>query len=178
MTRLLKALLCAVLLLGSGPAFASGFSSPQPVVALCQSAVATAVTGTASETTQATCTIPAGLIGANGQVEVEVLQTFTNNANNKTVRIKLGGSTIYSTAIASTLTAQIRKRIANRNSQSSQISTAAGVAVELGISGLGTVATYTENTAAAVNLLITCQLATTTDTCQLESYRVLIYPKS
>lgn len=143
---------------------------------LAQSAVAASHTGNLLETTLATITVPAGAMGANGQVEIWALFSVTNNANVKTPRIRLGGSAFYSASLASTASAQCIVRIANRNAANSQVSFA-GVVSGIGSSS-SAVATGAIDTSAAVSITITGQLAVATDTITLESYIVKVYPKS
>lgn len=151
---------------------------PVPYV-LAQSAVAASHTGNTTETALATITIPAGEMGPNGWVEVYTLWSVTNNANNKTPRIRLGGiggTAFYNLATANTTYGRLLTNISNRNSAASQIGMPADV------QGWGfapnAVVTATVNTANAQDLVISCQLATGTDTCTLEAYRVVVFYKS
>lgn len=131
------------------------------------------LTGTTAETTLATITIPAGVMGPNGQVEVEVLFTVTGSTNAKTPRVKFGGTAFYAPAItaAATLSVSGLVRISNKASVSSQIGFSA--AANAGFGG-GTTASVTAavNTASTITLLITGQLASSGETMVLESYAV------
>lgn len=143
------------------------------------SAVAVALTGTTTETALATITIPGGFMKANSRLEIDALWTVTNNANNKQVRVRLGGiggtafmgQTVTAIATIHTLT-----NIHNRNSTSSQVASPAAASVTG--TGLGTstaaITTGAINTAANVNLVITGQLANAADSVKLESYRVTL----
>lgn len=144
--------------------------------AIAQSAVAQSVTGTLTETTLATITIPASALGANGQAEIVTLWSVTNSANNKTLKIKFGGSLVLSTTLTTTSSDQIYTRIANRNGAASQVSQATSNSNGFGTSG--TVTTLAIDTTADVPVVITGTLANTGETITLESYIVKIYPKA
>lgn len=153
----------------------SGFSpAPSPIV-LGQSAVAVPLTGGTGETTLATITVPAGALGANGRVVIEVDFTHTNSANAKTLRVKWGSSTSYSPAPTTTAGTSAQIIIANRNVTNSQrvltkqLNSANSTAYGSG--------TPTQDTTASVDITITGQLALGTETITLESYQVLLYPK-
>lgn len=144
--------------------------------ALAQSAVAVPLTGTLTETTLATITIPANTLGANGQLELEALFSYTNSANSKTLRAKFGGTQYLNLTLTTTAASQSLVRIANRNAANSQVGNIVG-SNGFGNSS-GTLVTSAIDTAADVNLTITGQLANTGETITLESYIVRVYPKS
>lgn len=131
-------------------------------------------TGDTNETVMATIAIPAGALGANGILRISTAWSCTNNANNKTARLRLGGigGTALMAPVLTTSGAYIQRTVHNRNSQSSQI-------ISLGASSVnsfstGTPATAAVDTSAALYVVITGQLATGTDTLSLESYLVEI----
>lgn len=140
---------------------------------LASGAPGTAHTGTVNETGLVTVDIPANALGANGRLRVSQLWSMTNNANNKTFRIRW--STISGTAFAAVVNASVigwkdTREIANRgatNSQAAQLASTAG-ANTLG----GTPTTGTIDTTAATTLLLTAQLANSGDSMTLESYSV------
>jgi len=121
------------------------------------------VTGTTNETTLATCTIPANTLGANGILRVMAGYGHTNNANNKTVRVRFGGTAFTTVVTTTAANCQIMSIIYNLNSTSAQGS--------IPHVGLGT------TTAAAVSgsidttqnqdIIVTGQLANTGDTITL-----------
>jgi len=133
---------------------------------------ATALTGTTSETVLARLPLPAGLIGANGEIEVEYDATETNNANNKTISVRLGGltGTVLQTHVANTLAGRAGQGvIRNRNAANSQqwnlkALTAAAAALSRGTAAV--------NLGADQDLVITGTLANAGDTLTLESARV------
>lgn len=138
------------------------------------------VTGSTNETALATISIPAGAMGANGILRVTLLVTGTNNANTKTIRIRLGGisgSQFFAASIASTLTTRSQIQIQNRNSQASQVAHA-NATLNSFQSTSGGVFTASVDTSAAQDLVISGQLGTGTDTLTLESYLVEILYKA
>ena len=141
---------------------------------LAQSAVAVSHTGDTSPFTFATIALPAGAMGANGQMEVEALFSCNNTTGSKTFQIKFGSAVITNLALASQMGTQVHTRIANRNAQNSQ------VYQNNGITGYGNNNPLTSavDTSAAVSITLTGQLANSADTCTLESYRVTLYPKA
>ena len=136
------------------------------------SGTASSVTGTTTETTLATITIPANAMGPNGQVEIIPLWSFTNSANTKTMRVKFASTAFYTQAATATAVTQSFVRIANRNSASSQVG-APGANAGLG-NFTAAVITSTENTTSPVTLTITGQLTNTGETITLESYLVRV----
>ena len=136
------------------------------------SGTASSVTGTTTETTLATITIPANAMGPNGQIEIIPLWSFTNSANTKTMRVKFASTAFYTQAATATAVTQSLVRIANRNSASSQVG-APGANAGLG-NFTAAVITSAENTASPVTLTITGQLTNTGETITLESYLVRV----
>ena len=135
-----------------------------------QSAVAFPLTGSTSETTLATITIPGGSMGPNGRCIVTVLLSSTNNANAKTLKVKFGGTFFANYSLASTAASRVRVDLSNRNSLSSQIG---GVASVSGFGGsAGSAVPGSIDTSSDVTVLITGQLGVGTDTVTLESYSV------
>ena len=136
------------------------------------SGTASSVTGTTTETTLATITIPANAMGPNGQIEIIPLWSFTNSANTKTMRVKFASTAFYTQAATATAVTQSLVRIANRNSASSQVG-APGANAGLG-NFTAAVITSAENTTSPVTLTITGQLTNTGETITLESYLVRV----
>lgn len=144
----------------------------QGVYNLAQSAVAQSITGTTAETTLATITIPAGAIGANGNVYIEALFNRTGTGS-KTLRFRFGGTVVMQISITSQGTL-CRKRVSNRNTENSQVCSAAA---DAGF-GATTPLALAIDTSAAVDITITVQLANAADSCTLESYAVQLSPKA
>lgn len=136
------------------------------------SGVAVPLTGSTSETTLATITIPGGAMGLNGVVELVTYWTHTNNANAKTLHVRFGGTggTLFlNAAVASQASTRSLTLFSNRNSASSQVGFAAANTIGLGNAG-GAAVTATVDTSADQQLLVRATLANGADTVQLESY--------
>lgn len=128
-------------------------------------------TGDTSETILATITIPAGKMGANGRILLSFVATCTENANAKTLRVRLGGigGTGYlGNSLANFETARTELEIVNVNSESSQ----KGWVASFGTFGTSTATPVTSaiDTSAETTLLITGQLTNGGDTISVESY--------
>ena len=141
-------------------------------VTLAASGAAVANTGNTTENTVATVTIPAGIMGANGVIEVIPLWDFSNNSNTKTMKVKFGGGLVYSIATTTTTSCQMMYIVRNANSASAQIAQASS-----GSTGMGSVAsallTGAINTSAATTITLTAQCNTSgSDTITLRGYIV------
>lgn len=151
---------------------AIGLPRNVPVV-LAQSAVRATHTGNTDETTLATIPIPAGAMGANGRLLLDVMFSGTSSGNSKTYRARLGGTEFFGTVQTTYSTVRGSRAICNRNSQSSQVSfvitNAAGFAAVNGAIVTGAV-----DTSVAQNLTLTVQLASAGETASLEAYTVYL----
>lgn len=150
-----------------------------PVLLASSSATGMAVTGTTTETALATVTIPAGAMGLNGGVEIRTSWTYTNSANNKTIRHRFGGisGTVYFATTATTsATAVITTRIRNRGAANSQIGAGPSTGFGPYTGGSGAHVTSAVDTSAAVDISITGELANTGETITLNSYEVWLLP--
>lgn len=133
----------------------------------------TSVTGTTTETTLASVTIPGGTIGPNGLVEVLLGATMTSNTNAKSVRVRLGGTEVQLVVIA-TAVAGFRGSfgITNAGAQNAQF------ALTGGASGYGVYAAGVNrmavDTSVDQSLTITVSLASAADTFALESAHVSV----
>lgn len=143
-----------------------------------QSSVAVSCGADTTEDALATVTIPAGAMGANGRLRITTVWTMTNSANNKTMRVRLGGiaGTIYMT---STQTAQAtlrdQREISNRNAQNSQVGAMSGTSGGFGLS-TSAVVTSAVDTTADTTVVVTGQKASAGEALTLESYMVeLLY---
>lgn len=158
-------------------------STPPPrgsATLLAASAVAASVTGTTNETALATVTIPAGAMGLNGAIEIRTVWMFTNSANTKTLRVRLGGigGTVFlNVAPTTTASSTDTRRIRNRGSAASQVGSAPASQVP-GLIGSSSsfITTGTVDTSAAQDLVISGALALGTETITLESYEVWLLP--
>lgn len=137
------------------------------------SAVSVSVTGTTSETALATVPVPSGSMGLNGELLAEYTSTFTNNANNKTLREKLGATTLRTQVGTTAVLWMIRDAIRNKASASSQ-SLAQSVMTVSGMTNAQN--TSAVDTSVANDFVLTAQLATGTDTFTLANLRVWLLP--
>jgi len=124
------------------------------------------LTGSTSIVTLATITIPAGLMGANGKLKIYPLWSTTNNANDKTLRLNIGGvlcSTMSSKSVPNNSGLVILRNV---NSESSQ-RCSSGLVAGIGASP-GSIAVTSIDTTATTTLVISGQLAVGTDSMTLE----------
>jgi hypothetical protein len=152
----------------------TGWTTPPYILG--QGAVASSVTGTLTETTLATVTVPAGAIGPNGRLRITSLWSVTNSANTKTLRVKLAAQSFLSAAVTAVSAGRWQQEIANRNSQSSQVSSNSGGGGGGWSTTTTTVTATAVNTAVAQDITITGTLANTGETITLESYLVELIP--
>jgi hypothetical protein len=144
----------------------------QTVRLLGHSSVQTSHTGNTTDTTLATVTIPANAMGLNGRIRVSALWAYPNSANNKTCRIRfggLGGTAIHSAINTTSALYRALVEVGNRNATNSQV--CQSVTLNVGASG-GTLVTAAVDTTAAVDVVITGQLALGSETITLETYLV------
>jgi len=138
---------------------------------LAQSSVAVSHTGTTTETTLATVTIPAGAMGPNGRVRITTFWTYTNSANTKTLRVRFGGASGASYLahnITATATLRHQTEICNVNAANSQVgslNTSFGASTDA-------VLNSTVDTTSAVDIVFRCQLANAGEIVTLRSYLV------
>jgi hypothetical protein len=138
-----------------------------------QSAVAVAHAGDTTETTVATIAIPA--IGANGRIAVRADFTYTNSANVKTLKVKLGGTTILTLTPSTTAGLALELFISNRNSNTSQRWSerhffSGSLGAQFGTSAV--------DLSAGANLTISVQLANAGETVTLEARQVKVHSKA
>lgn len=126
-----------------------------------------------NENTLATVTIPANSMGPNGSVEVDLLLTVTNSGNNKTVRVKFGGTTYLAGVFTTSAQLALQCRITNAGTTNSQVGIGGNF---VGYSGTtAAVVTSAVDTTSDVTLLITGQKATGAEALTLESYSVKVF---
>lgn len=125
----------------------------------------TSVTGQGAETVLYTVNLPA--LGSNSILKVTCLWTVTNSSNNKTLKVKLGGTAFSTTTITTNNTLQHVTIIRNRNSTSSQVAMA-NLSSTYGQT-VNAVITGTEATASGSTLTVTGTLANTSETITLNS---------
>lgn len=142
-----------------------------------QSTVAQTVGATTTDTVLATISFAGGEIGPNGHIYVFTQWTTNNSANNKNLRIRVGGAagTAMMEFTNTTHVGAARLTvISNDNSQSAQkCKMPAANAIGFGqYTSAGTTASV--NTAAAWDLVISGNKANSGDTLTLESYSVIV----
>jgi len=138
---------------------------------LASSSAASSITGTVSETTLGTVTVPANAMGRNGLLRVTTVWSYTESANNKTLRVNACGAN-YMEAFGSTSLAesiQHQFTIQNQNSAAVQVGFESPQAFTY--SGNARRQT-TQNTTAAHNITWAATLANTGETITLVSYLV------
>ena len=84
-------------------------------------AVAASCTTTAIDEVLASFTIASGILGVNSVLQIEPLWIFASSANNKVLKIKIGGTTVYSATRTTSVKEAPLFVLANRNSLASQI---------------------------------------------------------
>lgn len=146
-------------------------SSPMPFVTTGPGAYTQT---TASDITLLSYTVPGGVMGLNGWLEQFSLGSYPANTNNKTLKQKLGGTSMNSKteAGASAVSHSLYMPIRNRGSASVQTTSANGFA-GIYIGGTSAVNAPTAvDTASDQALIATAQIAAATDFYVLESTRV------
>lgn len=151
------------------------FPGPELFVLGASGVASAALTGTTDETILATIPIPAGTMGLNGILRYTFLANFTNSANDKTLRARLGGlsGTIFHEIVSTTAASHgsSGKVIMNRDSAASQVGSAV-VSPNVVGSSTTNAATGTVNTAIAQDFVITGQLESAGESLTLEFYLV------
>lgn len=140
---------------------------------LAASAVAVSHTGSTTETTLATISVPANAMRANGILRITLQWGKTGTAGTWQPRIKFNGTTYYDgggTYTGTNLSARQQIQIANRNATNSQVGTSN---LQTNFSqNTDAVVTSAHDTTTALNLTITIQLGSAADTVRLEAYLV------
>jgi hypothetical protein len=80
-----------------------------------------ALTGTTTPTTQVTLAIPGGLLGPNGELEVEIRGDANSFASTFLLNVAYGGTNLSNNGPSGISNMGTRVRISNRNVQNSQI---------------------------------------------------------
>ncbi len=143
-----------------------------------QSGVVNTVTGTTAETIQFSCQVPSFLLGGNSRLIIEPTWRFTNNANSKTMAVKVGvdlaGATTIWTRTSTTQLAQTPLIVHQfRGSLASQVEPYSGLstyAVNVG----GNPSTRTIDYSLGQTVYITGTLADGADSLLLDAISVYI----
>ena len=113
------------------------------------------LTGTTLETTLLTITIPAALMGLIGRINVLSFFALTNNANNKTLRAKIGANTVHVQGAASLAATGFNFWLLNLNSATAQRNNSSAL--------------FAIDTTVSMDLRITGQLANAEDSMTINT---------
>lgn len=156
----------------AGAAWAPLAHATQGWRVLAASGVAASHTGDTNETTLATVLIPAGAMGPNGVLRVTSVWSYTNSANTKVLRLRLGGaagSLFQSVAVTTTASLRHEVQICNRGVQNAQLGQPGTGAFGASSSAPSTGAI---DTSANQDLVFRALLTNSGETVTLESYLV------
>lgn len=142
----------------------------RPAEILFSAAVATACTNTTVQEILGSFSIPAGTLGVNSILQIEPVWTFTSSANSKVFSIKMGGATVFSRVRSAKTVEAPLVILANRNSLTSQIRPYSDNYMS---GGIWTPATFAINFALTQDVEFTGLRESSSDSLQLEYYRVL-----
>ena len=135
------------------------------------------ITGATTEQVLATLSLPADFLGANGFIRGTLRFQYTNNANNKVMRVRLGGIAGASLAgmIGTTngyMTYQFL--INNKGAKNSQIGNATDGIWQA--SSTSVPSTGSADTTQALDVVVTGQLTNAADTLTLRSWHIEAVP--
>ena len=143
---------------GNAPAAARWtYLTPVEVLGAQHTAAAKTDADTA-ESTLYSLTLPAGTMGPDDTLRVTALWSYPNSANTKSLKIKVGGSTIFSNSVSTTASLVAQAQLSNRGAVDSQIGKPMGH-TSFGTNTSGPV-TLTKDFAAAQDVTITAQWGT------------------
>lgn len=140
-----------------------------------QTNTSVSVTGTAAVTQMASITVPGGLMGPNGILEVFHMWTYTNSANNKAIIVRMNGpsgTAFFSRGEQTTTFHQALTIIRNNNSVSAQKGPVISLSGGFGTS-TGTESTGAINTGNNFDIYASAQLTNTGETITLQNIRVV-----
>lgn len=145
-----------------------------------KSGAAQSHTGDTNEFVLATIPIPANALGANGVLRVTTFWTMTSSGNNKTLRIRLGGSGVGGTAIftSAALTtidhARCETTLIASNATNAQVTQSYYARGTDNLTNGSAASASTVDMTADQNLAITAQLGSASETIALTGYIVEI----
>jgi Protein of unknown function (DUF2793) len=141
---------------------------------LAASAVASAHTGDTLEAALATVSLPGGAMGANGVLRITAMWSYTNSANAKTPRMRLGGTSgtiVFGPSVTTTGSLLVQRLIQNRNAQNSQVMLGSANSNSYAAS-TGAPLTTSVDLSTTQDLVFSGQLANSGETITLESHLV------
>lgn len=155
-----------------GPGGVSG----SVAINLARSYVAVSGAADTNENTLATITVPAGSMGANGQLRILTHWAFSGAGSARTIRVRFSGGAgaLYvnaATNVART-SATATAWITNRNSAASQLGSSFVIDNSNITVGATSITSAADTNAGATTIVITCQKGTGADTCTLDGYSV------
>lgn len=142
----------------------------RPIEILSNSAVPASCTLTNVDEVLASYTVAAGTLGVNSILQIEPLWVFSGSANDKILKIKIGGTTVYTTIQTTSVKAAPLFVLANRNSLASQIKPYEGAYVT---SASSISETYGIDFSRDQTVEITGRRTNSGDSLVLEYYRIL-----
>ena len=161
---------------GAATARAASVALGVPYV-LAQSGTAASVGAVITEAALATITVPGGAMGPNGWIVVQVNFSCNNNANNKIMRLRVGGAAgtlFFETTQTTNIFVSRLVHIINNNSQSAQKTSSAFGNVQGYGAGASAPPTATVSTASDWDIVIAGQKAVAGDTLTLDAYQVIV----
>lgn len=135
----------------------------------------TALTGTVAETVLASITLPANLVNVGKGLRVRIIASATNNGNNKTLRVRIGGvaGTLIGSNVANSVAAYFMDRQLILRNATTLVGAATADAVDgAAVTSSNAPVTYAVDLTANTTLDLTGQLADAGDTMTLESYSI------
>lgn len=161
---------------------ASIFLPLAPVRAIAQWGGTASVSATTDEEILATVLVPAGSLGATGRLQVDSTWVMTGSTNAKTLRVRVGvvgsglnGDAIQAPAIATTATLAGRQCFGFQNLTATSQVTTNGQGPSGGFgNSTSSVSDLTLDTTAIVEVNITGQKATGSETLSLRAYAVTV----
>lgn len=150
----------------------------KPVTRLASSAVAVSGTAVTTEEVYATITIPAGAMGPNGTLRINMLWSSSLAGGSKNLKIRLGGiggvDFLSNNITTTNMSTTVQNDISNRGNESSQVGR--GLTLTSFGGTANPVVTASINTAISQTLLLLGQKSVAADTLTLESYSVELLP--
>lgn len=134
-------------------------------------------TGSLVETALVPLVLPGGLLGPTGWLRWSILWSCTNNANTKTLKVRLAGTTLAQQAVTTQAAARMSGWLANRNSESVQAfgQATTGLATDEGTS-TGSITQTAIDTTVNQTLDLAGLLANVGDTLSIEAYLIEVFP--
>jgi hypothetical protein len=141
-----------------------------PVEVLSSSAAPVTATLTGTDEILASFDIPAGTLGVNSILQIEPLWTYPSSANNKILKVKVGGVMVYNFTRTTSVKEAPLIVLANRNSLISQFAPYESTYVTASATAP---VSYAIDFASNVSVEITGQRASASESLKLEYYRAL-----